>query len=104
FATVRFHSCVYVGYWCRGAHDWNETLVFIGMGAVIAAGSGLITPGSGASHCVPAVKVVVASRFGPGCPSPARPCPTNPGCMIPYPARTTKPPRGFHAIPIRGSN
>src|ERR1700756_2436440 len=74
------------------------------MGAVMAEASGLITFGNGLSQRVPEVKVVVARRFGPGWPSPARPWPTNPGCIIPYPARTTNPLHGFHARPILGSN
>ncbi len=45
-------------------------------------GSGLVIAGS-ADQFVPLAKVVFAKRLGPGCPSPARPCPVVLGYMIP---------------------
>jgi len=82
FSSVKFQSWMYVGACWRGAQDWNDTLLFTGIGAVIAEGSGLTIVGR-LDQLVPAVKVVLASILGPGCPSPARPWPTVPGNMMP---------------------
>ena len=79
---MKFQSWKYGAVWLRGAQDENETLLVTDIGAAIAEGDGLVIAGN-FNQFVPAEKGVLASRLGPGCPSPALPWPTALGYIMP---------------------